>query len=133
MRRILELVFDAGSVFELGAAYGRSLATALARLGGRPVGVMASDPKHYGGGLTADASEKAARFVDMCDQFHLPLVNMVDQPGFVIGTEAERRGHDPARHARDVLDLPGERARRVGDRPQGLRRGRARRTATTRA
>ena len=92
VRRILELVFDAGSVFELGAAFGRSAVTALARLGGRPVGVIASDPKHYGGGLTADASEKLTRFVDMCDQFHLPLVNFVDQPGFVIGTEAERRG-----------------------------------------
>ncbi len=56
------------------------------------MGVLASDPKHYGGGLTAEASEKAARFVDMCDQFHLPLVNMVDQPGFVIGTDAERKG-----------------------------------------
>ena len=62
--------------------------------------MLASDPKHYGGGLTADASEKLARFVDLCDQFHLPVVNFVDQPGFVIGTEAERRGHDPPRHAR---------------------------------
>ncbi len=90
--RIVELVMDHGSVFEMGAAFGRSLVTALGRLGGRPVGVMASDPKHYGGGLTADASEKLTRFVDLCDQFRLPLVNFVDQPGFVIGTEAERRG-----------------------------------------
>ncbi len=91
-RRVLELVIDAGSTFEMGGAYGRPLVTALGRLGGLPVGVMASDPKHYGGGLTADASEKATRFVDLCDQFRLPLVNFVDQPGFVIGTEAERRG-----------------------------------------
>ena len=91
-RRVLELVFDTASVFEMGRFHGRSLIVALARLGGRPVGVMASDPKHYGGGLTADASEKATRFVDLCDQFRLPLVNMVDQPGFVIGTESERRG-----------------------------------------
>ena len=91
-RRILELVMDRGSVFEVGGQFGRSLVTALGRLSGRPVGVMASDPKHYGGGLTADASEKLTRFVDLCDQFRLPLVNMVDQPGFVIGTEAERRG-----------------------------------------
>jgi acetyl-CoA carboxylase carboxyltransferase component len=91
VRRILELVFDAGSVFELGARYGRSLVTALARLGGRPVGVLASDPNHYAGGLTGDASDKLARMVDMCDQFHLPIVNFVDQPGFVIGTQAERQ------------------------------------------
>jgi propionyl-CoA carboxylase beta chain len=91
-RAILEAVFDAGSVFELGARYGRSLITALGRLDGRPVGVLCSDPNHYAGGLTADASEKLTRFVDSCDQFRLPVVNFVDQPGFVIGTEAERRG-----------------------------------------
>ncbi len=92
MRRILEAVLDRGSVFELGAGFGRPVITSLARLGGRPVGVLASDPEHYGGGVTADASEKLARFVDMCDQFHLPVVNLVDVPGFVIGTEAERAG-----------------------------------------
>ena len=92
VRRILELVMDAGSVFEMGAGFGRSAVTSFARLAGRPVGVIASDPKHYGGGLTADASEKLTRFVDLCDQFRLPLVNLVDQPGFVIGTDAERRG-----------------------------------------
>jgi acetyl-CoA carboxylase carboxyltransferase component len=91
-RQILEAALDRGSLFEIGAQYGRSLITALARLGGRPVGVLASDPHHYGGGLTADASEKLTRFVDLCDQFGLPVVNFVDQPGFVIGTEAERRG-----------------------------------------
>jgi acetyl-CoA carboxylase carboxyltransferase component len=92
MRRILEAVLDRGSLFELGAAFGRPTITCLARLGGRPVGVLASDPEHYGGGVTGDAAEKTARFVDMCDQFHLPVVNFVDVPGFVIGTEAERAG-----------------------------------------
>jgi acetyl-CoA carboxylase carboxyltransferase component len=92
MRRILEAVLDRGSVFELGEAFGRSTITCLGRLGGRPVGVLASDPEHYGGGVTADAAEKTARFVDMCDQFHLPVVNFVDVPGFVIGTQAERAG-----------------------------------------
>jgi acetyl-CoA carboxylase carboxyltransferase component len=91
-RRILEAVFDRGSLFELGARYGRPLITALARLEGRPVGVLCSDPNHYAGGLNADASEKMTRFVDICDQFRLPVVNFVDQPGFVIGTEAERAG-----------------------------------------
>ena len=91
VRRILELVFDRGSVLELGARYGRSLVAALARLEGRPVGVLASDPNHYAGGLTGDASDKLVRMVDLCDQFHLPVVNLVDQPGFVIGTHAERQ------------------------------------------
>jgi acetyl-CoA carboxylase carboxyltransferase component len=92
IRRVLELVFDTGSVFELGARFGSSLVTALARLDGRPVGVLASDSRHYGGSLTADASDKLARFVDMCDQFHLPVVNLVDQPGFLVGRESERAG-----------------------------------------
>jgi acetyl-CoA carboxylase carboxyltransferase component len=56
------------------------------------VGVLASDPEHYGGGATADAADKMARFVDTCDQFHLPVVNLVDVPGFVIGSAAERAG-----------------------------------------
>jgi acetyl-CoA carboxylase carboxyltransferase component len=92
MRRLLEHVLDRGSVFELGAAFGRPTITCLARLGGRPVGVLASDPEHYGGGVTADAADKMARFVDTCDQFHLPVVNFVDVPGFVIGSAAERAG-----------------------------------------
>jgi acetyl-CoA carboxylase carboxyltransferase component len=92
VKQILDAVFDRDSVFEVGAQHGRSLRTALARLDGHPVGVLASDPNHYAGGLTADASEKLTRFVDLCDQFHLPVVNFVDQPGFLIGTEAERQG-----------------------------------------
>jgi acetyl-CoA carboxylase carboxyltransferase component len=92
MRRILELIFDRGSLFETGRRFGRPLITTLARLDGRPVGVLASDPKVYGGGLTGDASDKLTRFVDLCDQFRLPVCNLVDQPGFVIGTAAERAG-----------------------------------------
>jgi acetyl-CoA carboxylase carboxyltransferase component len=92
MRRLLELVLDEGSIFELGRQFGGSIITALARLAGRPVGVLASDPRHYGGGLSAAAAEKETRFVDMCDQFRIPIVNFVDQPGFVVGTESERAG-----------------------------------------
>ncbi len=92
MRAILGHVLDRGSIFELGAAFGRPTITCLARLGGRPVGVLASDPDHYGGGVTGDAADKTARFVDVCDQFHLPVVNFVDVPGFVIGSAAERAG-----------------------------------------
>jgi len=91
MRDILAAVFDGDSLFELGARNGRSLITSFGRLQGRPVGILASDPHHYGGGMTADAADKLVRFVDLCDQFHLPVVNLVDQPGFVIGTESERQ------------------------------------------
>jgi acetyl-CoA carboxylase carboxyltransferase component len=92
MRRVLDAVVDRGSLFVMGARFGRSTITALARLNGRPVGVIASDPNHYAGGLTADASDKLQRFVDLCDTFRLPLVNLVDQPGFVIGTASEKQG-----------------------------------------
>jgi acetyl-CoA carboxylase carboxyltransferase component len=92
MRAVLDSVLDRGSRFELGAAFGRPTITSLGRLGGRPVGVLASDPEHYGGGVTADAAEKTGRFVDLCDQFHLPVVNFVDVPGVVIGSAAERAG-----------------------------------------
>jgi acetyl-CoA carboxylase carboxyltransferase component len=92
VRALLDAVFDVGSFFEIGTGYGRSLVTGLARLAGRPAGVLASDPRFYGGGMTADAADKLTRFVDVCDQFHLPIANFVDQPGFVIGTESERQG-----------------------------------------
>lgn len=92
MRKILDWVFDRDSVFEIGAGFGPSAITALARLDGYPVAVLANDPRVYGGGLTADASEKMTRFCELADTFHLPVVNLVDQPGFVIGTAAERAG-----------------------------------------
>jgi acetyl-CoA carboxylase carboxyltransferase component len=92
MRRLVDLVVDRGSRFEIGRGFGPSVISSLARLDGWPVAVVASDPRIYGGGLTAAASDKLARFVDFADAFHLPVVNFVDQPGFVIGVEAERAG-----------------------------------------
>jgi acetyl-CoA carboxylase carboxyltransferase component len=90
VREILEAVLDRGSYFEIGGGWGRSVVTGFGRLDGYPVGVIANDPYFYGGGLTADGSEKMARFVDLCDTFHLPAVNFLDQPGFVIGTAGEK-------------------------------------------
>jgi acetyl-CoA carboxylase carboxyltransferase component len=92
MRRILNAVVDADSLFEMGRKFGGSVITALARLDGWPVAVLASDPYFYGGGWTADASQKVARFVDLANTFHLPIVHLVDVPGFVIGVEAEKAG-----------------------------------------
>jgi acetyl-CoA carboxylase carboxyltransferase component len=91
-RKILRLVFDHGSVFEIGRSYGGSTICALATLDGHPVAVMANDPKVYAGGMTAAASQKIVRFCDLAETFHLPVVNFVDQPGFVIGVEAEKAG-----------------------------------------
>jgi acetyl-CoA carboxylase carboxyltransferase component len=90
VRRIVEAVVDAGSWLEIGAGWGRSAVTGLARLDGWPVGILTSDPYIYGAGWTADASDKVTRFVDLCDTFHLPVVHLVDQPGFLIGVEAEQ-------------------------------------------
>jgi acetyl-CoA carboxylase carboxyltransferase component len=89
VRALLRSVFDAGSVLELGRLHAPSTVTALARLGGRPVAVLASDPRVYGGGLTAAGSDKLARFVDLADTFGLPVVHLVDQPGFVLGSASE--------------------------------------------
>lgn len=90
MRPIIESVVDRGSFFEIGRYFGRSLITGLARLDGWPVAILAGDPYFYGGGWTADASLKAARFVDTAETFHLPVVHLVDNPGFAIGTRFEK-------------------------------------------
>jgi acetyl-CoA carboxylase carboxyltransferase component len=92
VRRILDRVLDLGSVFEIGRYFGRPLVTALARLDGFPVGVLANDPRQLGGAPDAAACQKMIRFVDLCDAFRLPVVNFVDNPGFGIGVEAEKRG-----------------------------------------
>ena len=91
-RLIPEMVMDAGSVFEIGASFGRGQICALARLAGQPVGVLVNNNKVYAGSMTAQAAQKYRRFVEMCDLFHLPVINFVDQPGFMIGAEAEKAG-----------------------------------------
>ena len=90
--RIIEMVFDTGSFFEIGARWGRSVVTGLARLSGRPVGVMANNTMFHAGAITADSADKMIRLIDMCDTFHLPIVYLVDNPGFLIGAEAEKQG-----------------------------------------
>jgi acetyl-CoA carboxylase carboxyltransferase component len=92
IRPIVEKIVDTGSFFEMGKLYGRSVVTAFARIDGWPVAVLASDPMFYGGGWTADACQKVARFVDMAETFHLPVVYFCDCPGFLIGLEAEKSG-----------------------------------------
>jgi acetyl-CoA carboxylase carboxyltransferase component len=90
MRPILEAVLDRGTFMEIGAQFGRPLITGLARLDGWPVAVMASDPYFYGGCWTRDAADKAVRFVDLAETFHLPVVHLVDNPGFLVGTNSEK-------------------------------------------
>jgi acetyl-CoA carboxylase carboxyltransferase component len=90
MRPIIDAVVDADSFFEMGANFGRSIIAGLARLDGHPVLLLASDPYHYGGAWSADTCQKVVRFVDLAETFHLPVVYLMDCPGFMIGLEAER-------------------------------------------
>jgi acetyl-CoA carboxylase carboxyltransferase component len=92
VRRVIGLVVDRGSFFETAAGYGRTQVTGFARVAGRPVGVIANDPMIYAGGMSADGARKIRRFVETCDAFHLPIVSFVDEPGFLIGPEAEAAG-----------------------------------------
>lgn len=92
MRRCLDMVMDSGTVFEIGRNWGRAAITALARLDGWPVCVVASDPSYLGGSWEAKTSEKVERFVKLADQFRLPIVHLVDNPGFMIGRDAEMAG-----------------------------------------
>ncbi len=90
MRRVLDLILDADSLFEMGAGYGRSQIVGLARLNGQPVGVWANNCKFLAGSMTADSAQKARRFMELCEVFSLPIVSFVDEPGFMIGSQAEK-------------------------------------------
>jgi len=102
MRKILAGVFDRSSVFEMGRRWGQSVITAFARLDGWPVAVLASDPSFMGGSWSADASRKIERFVKLANTFNLPIVHLVDNPGFMIGLEAEKAA--TIRHGVDALN-----------------------------
>ena len=91
MRKILRCVADTGSYFELKARFGKAAVTALARLGGKTVGLVANNPLYKGGALDADACDKIVSFLVLCDSYNIPLVMFVDTPGFAIGVEAERK------------------------------------------
>ncbi len=92
VRRILRLVVDGGQLFELKARFGRSLVTSLARIDGRSVGIIASNPMFKGGAIDVDACRKATNFLVLCDSYNIPIVFMTDQPGFLIGMAGELRG-----------------------------------------
>jgi acetyl-CoA carboxylase carboxyltransferase component len=92
MRRVLEVVADAGDVLEIQPAYGGALLTALARLGGEPVAIVASQPTTLAGAIDGPAADKAARFIEVADAFHLPVVFLADTPGILVGKAAERDG-----------------------------------------
>ncbi len=92
MHRIIDLVFDRETFFEIQPTYGIGMIVGFARLGGYPVGVIANNPRHNAGAPDARDSRKMGHFTSVCDQFHIPLIHLVDVPGFMIGVEAESMG-----------------------------------------
>jgi acetyl-CoA carboxylase carboxyltransferase component len=90
VRPVIETLCDSGSVLELRAGFGTGVLTALARIGGRPVGLLANNPLHLGGAIDGDAADKATRFFELCQAHRLPVVALVDTPGFMVGPAAER-------------------------------------------
>ena len=90
VRDVIRTLADEGSVLELRRDFGRTLVTALIRLEGRTVGVMANDPRHLSGAVDSDGSDKGARFMQLCDSYDIPVVNLCDTPGIMVGPEAEK-------------------------------------------
>jgi acetyl-CoA carboxylase carboxyltransferase component len=92
MYDVIRRIVDDGDWLDLKPQFARSIITCLARMGGRPVGIVANQPRQLGGILDNDAADKAARFVSLCDAFAIPLVFLVDVPGFMVGTKVEAAG-----------------------------------------
>src|SRR3546814_14983087 len=90
VRDVIRTLADEGTMLELRRDFGRTMVTALIRLEGRTVGVLANDPKHLGGAVDSDGSDKGARFMQLCDAFDIPVVNFCDTPGIMVGPEAEK-------------------------------------------
>lgn len=92
IRQVVAHILDQESFFEMTRRYGSGQVTGLGRLDGKPVGVLANDCRFYAGAMTAQGAQKVRRFVDLCNTFNLPIVSLVDEPGFMIGSAAEQAG-----------------------------------------
>lgn len=92
MRKLIEMVVDRDSMFEIQPGYGKAVIVTMARLNGYPVGVIANNPMIYGGAMDAKAARKQIHFMELCDNFHIPVIFLVDVPGFMVGLAAEKEG-----------------------------------------
>jgi len=90
IRNVIDLIADQGSVLEIRRDFGVGMITAFIRIEGKPFGLIANNPKHLGGAIDAPAGDKAARFMQLCDAYDIPLVSLCDTPGFMVGPEAEK-------------------------------------------
>ena len=96
VHRIIESVVDTGSFFEIAPGFGRSRITGLARFNGYPVGLMANNPRYRGGSTDVASGTKVMRLLQLCDTFHLPIISLADEPGFMVGLESEKQGIERA-------------------------------------
>jgi acetyl-CoA carboxylase carboxyltransferase component len=92
MYKLIRSIVDNGDILDIKPRFARSMITCLARIGGRSVGVVASQPMHLGGIIDVDSADKAARFIQICDAFNIPLVFLQDVPGFMVGSKVEHAG-----------------------------------------
>jgi acetyl-CoA carboxylase carboxyltransferase component len=92
MRDIVNLVFDKDSFFEMTKYFGRGIITGFARINGYSVAIFANDSNFYAGSMSAEGAQKTTRFIKLCDTFNIPIVSLVDEPGFLIGPDAEKAG-----------------------------------------
>lgn len=92
VRRVIQRIVDRDTLFEMKSRFGRALVTGLARLDGHTVGIIANNPLHRGGAIGAEECQKVQSFFVLCDSFNIPIVLLVDQPGFLIGAEGEQKG-----------------------------------------
>jgi acetyl-CoA carboxylase carboxyltransferase component len=90
IRTVIDLLADEDSVLEIRRDFGVGMITAFIRIEGKPFGLIANNPKHLGGAIDAPAGDKAARFMQLCDAFDIPLLSLCDTPGFMVGPEAEK-------------------------------------------
>ncbi len=95
-RKLIKLVVDKDSFFEIAPDYGRARVTGLARMNGYPVAIMANNPRHNGGTTDVAAGNKMVRMIQLCDTFHLPLISLADEPGFMVGLQSEKQGIERA-------------------------------------
>lgn len=92
MRKLIKMVIDHDSFFEMGKKFGPSLITGFGRMNGQSVGIIGNDCRYYAGAMGANAAQKVRRFIELCDTFHLPIINFTDEPGFMIGPDSEKDG-----------------------------------------
>ena len=122
MREIIHPIVDPGTWFELKPEFARNILTGLARIDGWSVGILANQPEFMGGAIDIDASDKAARFLWLCDAYGIPVVFLHDCPGFMVGSTHGKARHHPSRRQDAVCPERDDGSEILGDRPALVRR-----------